>query len=319
MRINIFYLIIFFCSIFCSGSIVGGQKKFISIGTASISGVYYPVGAALCRIINKTDKDIMCSVQATPGSVYNINALRNGDVDIGITQADSEYNAYNALGIFKKNKPVKNLRTLFLIHHDVFTIVTRKDTGIRTLDDIKNKRVNIGSLGTGVRDTMQELMKIKHWSKRDFKLASELKSSEQAQALCDNKIDVMIDVVGHPSASIQEASATCDTVIIPIDRKTITELKEKYPYYDDYTIPKDLYIGTDYDVDTFAVRTSILSTEDVDKGIIYNVVKAIFEKFRQFKNVHSLLRLLSKKDMVGKNTAPFHEGAIEYYKKAGLL
>ena len=319
MRNNLYSVIMLIFAISIA-NVSDAKQKFITIGTASISGVYYPVGAALCRIVNKVNKgDIYCSVQSTPGSIFNINALRNKDINIGIAQSDSENNAYNGIGIFEKNKPMKNLRTLFLIHHDIFTVLARKDSNIHTLDDIKDKKVNIGSPGTGVRDMVQELMKIKGWSKSDFKLASELKSSVQAQALCDNKIDVMIDVVGHPSGAIQEASATCDTVIVPIDQDTIEKLKTEYSYYDHYTIPKDLYIGTNFDVDTFAVRTSILSTSDVDDEVIYKFVKSIFEKFNQFKIIHPLLAKLNKGDMVGKNKAPIHDGAVRYYKEAGLL
>ncbi len=295
------------------------KKQFVTIGTASISGVYYPIGSALCKILNKTEPDILCSVQSTPGSIYNINSLRNGDIDLGVAQADSEYNAYNSVGIFSRVKPMHNLRTVFLMHHDVFTIVVRKDSNIKSINDIRNKRVNIGAPGTGVRDSTQQLMKIKNWSTSDFKLASELKSSEQAQALCDNKIDVMIDVVGHPNAGVQEASATCDVTLISVDRGTIEQLKNKYPYYTDYTIPAGQYNGTDENIETFAVRTSVVSTKETSNEIIYKLVKSMFENFEKFKHAHSLFASFTKQNIVGKNTAPLHEGAIKYYKEVGLL
>lgn len=318
-NIRCFVIMISIISILFSSSASSHNRRFISIGTASISGIYYPIGAALCRIVNKQHKDIQCSVQATPGSIYNLNVLQRSDIDIGIVQADSEYNAYNGVGVFKHNKPMSNLRTLFLLHHDVFTVVARKGLNISTLDDIKNKRVNIGSPGTGVRDTMQEIMSIKQWSKKDFKLASELKSSEQAQALCDNKIDVMIDVIGHPNSSIQEASATCDTVIIPIDRATIEELQKRHSYYDAYTIPGGIYAGAESDIDTFAVRTGVVSTDRVDDVVVYKLVKSVFENFRYFNSVHPLLAKLTQEDVVDTNSVPLHNGAIKYYKEIGLL
>lgn len=317
-RVNLL-LVVLFLALTVSFDSYSASKKFISIGTASISGVYYPVGAALCKMVNKISEDIQCSVQSTPGTIYNMNALRNNDIDIGIGQADCEYNAYNGCDIFAKNGPMSNLRTLFLIHSDVFTVIARKDSNIVNLNDIKGKKINIGSIGTGVRDTVNQLMKVKGWSVEDFKLASELKSSEQAQALCDNKIDVMIDVIGHPNGSVQEASATCDTVIIPIDEETTKELLERYPYYHRYVIPGGMYIGIDHDIDTFAVRTSVLSTAEADDEIIYQVVKASFQGFRRLKLLHPVLSDLTKQAMVGINSAPFHEGAIRYYKEVGLL
>ncbi len=317
--LTIFFAVLSLAVLSSCNDETGKKRKFINIGTASISGVYYPTGVALCRMVNKTYEDIQCSVQSTPGSIYNINALRNGDLDIGIAQADSEYNAYNGIGIFEKRSPMKNLRTVFLIHHDVFTVIARKDSKIATLNDLKGKRVNIGSPGTGVRDTVKAIMDIKHWHTSDFKLAAELKSSEQAQALCDNKIDVMIDVIGHPNGSVQEASATCETVMISIDKETIEKLQEIYPYYDNYTIPGGMYIGNLTNIDTFAIRTSLLSTNKVENYIIYDVVKSTFEHLNQFKATHPLFAKLTKENMVNKNTAPIHDGAAKYFKEIGLM
>ncbi len=295
------------------------EKQFVNIGTASISGVYYPVGGILCKLVNKLDKNMKCSVQSTPGTVYNLNALRTRDIDVGFAQADAEYNAYHSLGIFDDKRPMTELRTLFLVHSDVFTVVVRQDSNIKKFDDIKHQRVNIGAPGTGVRSTMTQLMDIKGWKENDFKLSTDLKSSEQAQSLCDNKIDVMIDVIGHPSGAVQEASATCDTMILPIDKETIDALIAKHPYYGHHIIPGGIYPGTENDINTFSVRTSVLSTTNVDDEIIYNLVKAAFKGFKLIKSSRPVFAHLTKKDMVDTNTAPLHNGAIKYYKEVGLL
>ena len=211
------------------------------------------------------------------------------------------------------------LRTLFLVHHDVFTMVVRKDSNINVFDDIKGHRVNIGAPGTGVRSTMHQLMEIKGWTEKDFKLATDLKTSEQAQALCDNKIDVMVDVIGHPSGAVQEASATCDTMILPVDKATVAKLMKGYSYYDNYVIPGGMYPGSDNEINTFAVRTSVLSTKDVNDDLIYALVKLLFRGFELIKSSRPVFANITKKSMVDKNTAPLHDAAVKYYKEVGLL
>ena len=194
------------------------KKQYILIGTGSMTGVYYPIGSSICRFIaadyGNDDNSIVCSISSTTGSVYNLNSMRHANMDIGIVQSDLEYYAYNGIGLYEKMPAMRHLRILSSLHKEYLTIVVRANSNISVIDDIKGKRVNIGSPGTGVRIAMLKLLNEKKWGRKDFAVMAELKSSEQAQALCDNKIDVMVDVVGHPNAAIQEAAATCDIKLI---------------------------------------------------------------------------------------------------------
>jgi len=197
-------------------STTASANNFITIGTGGVTGVYYPTGGSICRLVNKGRKQhgVRCSVESTAGSVYNINTIRAGDLDMGVAQSDWQHHAYNGTSKFKDAGAFKELRAVFSVHAEPFTVVARADAGIKNLEDLKGKRVNIGNPGSGQRGTMEVLMKAMGWDKSTFSLASELKSAEQSKALCDNKIDAMVFTVGHPSGSIKEATTTCDSVLV---------------------------------------------------------------------------------------------------------
>ena len=296
--------------------------KYITIGTGGVTGVYYPAGGAICRLVNRGRKEhgIRCSVESTGGSVYNLNALRAGEIDIAVAQSDWQYHDYMGTGPFKDVGTDKKLRSLFSLHSEPFTVLARADSGIKTFDSLVGKRVNIGNPGSGHRATMEAIMAIKGWTNATFKQATELKASEQAQALCDNKIDVMIYSAGHPNGAVQEVTTTCDTKIIPVDGADIDKLVNMYPFYAYTIIPGGMYNGNDQDIRTFGVKATFVSSEDVDQEIIYQVVKAIFDNFDNFKTLHPVFSTLDPKDLVKSgNTAPLHKGAERYFKEKGWV
>ncbi|PID43094.1 MAG: C4-dicarboxylate ABC transporter substrate-binding protein [Proteobacteria bacterium] len=298
------------------------EQQFITIGTGGVTGVYYPAGGAICRLVNKSRREhgIRCSVESTGGSIYNLNTIREGELDMGVAQSDWQYHAYNGTSKFEGKGPNKKLRAVFSLHPEPFTVVARKDSGVTDFSQLKGKRVNIGNPGSGQRGTMEVLMDKMGWTKGDFKLASELKASEQSKALCDNKIDAMVYVVGHPSGAIKEATTSCDSVLVAVDGKAVGELVENTPYYRTATVPGGMYRGNEKDVPTFGVGATFVSSADVPDELIYQVVKAVFENFDSFKRLHPAFAHLDKKSMVADGlSAPLHPGAKKYYKEAGLL
>ncbi|MCP4371353.1 MAG: TAXI family TRAP transporter solute-binding subunit [Deltaproteobacteria bacterium] len=298
------------------------DQTFVTIGTGGVTGVYYPTGGAICRLVNKTRKEhgIRCSVESTGGSVYNLNTIAAGELDMGVAQSDWQYHAYNGTSKFEKQGPNKDLRAVFSVHPEPFTVVARKDSGIKNFQDLKGKRVNIGNPGSGQRGTMEIVMKAFGWTKKDFKLASELKSAEQSKALCDNKIDAMVFTVGHPSGSISEAATSCDSVLVNVAGPEIDKLVKKNDYYRTATIPGGMYRGTPKDTKTFGVGATFVSSAKVPENVIYNVVKAVFENFDSFKKLHPAFGVLKKKEMIKDGlSAPLHKGAVKYYKEAGLM
>lgn len=305
-----------------AGAPAQAQGKFITIGTGGVTGVYYPTGGAICRLVNKQRKEhgIRCSVESTGGSVYNLNAIRAGELDMGVAQSDWQYHAYHGTSKFEDQGANKELRAVFSVHAEPFTVVARADSGITDFMHLKGKRVNIGNPGSGQRGTMEVVMNALGWDKGTFALASELKSAEQASALCDNKIDAMVFTVGHPSGSIKEATTSCDSTLVSVTGSAIDKLVADNAYYRHATIPGGMYRGNDSDVKTFGVGATFVSSTNADPETVYQVVKAVFENFETFQKLHPAFANLKKEEMVKDGlSAPLHDGAAKYYKEAGLM
>lgn len=272
-------------------------QEFITIGTGSVTGVYYPTGGAICKLVNKDRKEhnIRCSVESTGGSIYNVNTIRSGELDFGIVQSDWQYHGYNGTSEFAQQGPYKKLRAMFSLHTEPFNIIARSDSGINNVKDLVGKRVNIGNPGSGDRATMQVVMDAFGWTNDSFKLASELKGSERSQALCDNKIDAFIYMVGHPNGSIKEATTSCDAKLVPATGPEIDKIVAQNPYYAYSTVPAGMYRGTDTDVKSFGVAATLVTSADVPDEVAYNVAKAVFENFDTFTRLHPAFANLKKK------------------------
>ncbi len=305
-----------------TGMAQSAERQFITIGTGGVTGVYYPTGGAICRLVNKGRRDhgIRCSVESTGGSVYNLNTIRNGELDMGVAQSDWQFHAYNGTNKFKEAGPNKDLRSVFSVHYEPFTVVARSDSGIENFDDLKGKRVNIGNPGSGQRGTMEVLMAAKGWTRDDFAQTTELKSAEQSQALCDDQIDAMVFTVGHPDGSIQEATTSCDTVLVEVSGPEVDKLVEENPFYVHATIPGGMYRGNPEDVATFGVKATFVTSTAVTEDVVYTIVKSVFDNFDDFRRLHPAFAQLKKVNMVKDgNTAPLHDGAKRYFTEAGLL
>ncbi|MGD9868037.1 MAG: TAXI family TRAP transporter solute-binding subunit [Hyphomicrobiales bacterium] len=297
------------------------EEKFITIGTGGQTGVYYVVGQSICRLVNRDSEKtgIKCTAPSTGGSIANINSIKAGDMTMGVAQSDWQFHAHNGSSKFEGNKFDK-LRAVFSVHPEPFTVVARKDANITKFEDLKGKRVNIGNPGSGQRATMEVVLSAFGWTTGDFALASELKPAEQAQALCDNKVDAIIYTVGHPNGSIQEATSSCDSVLIPVTGSGIDKLVADNAYYAKATIPGGMYKGTDKDVDTFGVRATFVTSADIPEATVYEVVKAVFDNFDRFKGLHPAFGILDPKEMVKSgNSAPLHPGAAKYFKEKGWM
>lgn len=308
--------------LFSAGSAQAAGGTFLTIGTGGATGVYFPAGGAICRLMNKARKQhhIRCTVESTGGSIYNLNALRGGDLEMGVAQSDWQYHAYKGTAKFKKAGAFTKLRSVFSLHPEPFTVVARADSGVTKFEDLKGKRVNIGNPGSGQRATMDVLMKAYGWTGKTFAFASELKAAEQTTALCDNKVDAIVMAVGHPSGAIVEATSTCKTVLVSVEGPVVEKLIKENSYYGPATIPGGMYTGNPQDTKTFGVAATMVTTADVSDTMVYELVKAVFTHFNAFKKQHPAFGVLTKEAMVqNNNSAPLHPGAVKYYKEAGLL
>ncbi|MCW9041841.1 MAG: TAXI family TRAP transporter solute-binding subunit [Pseudopelagicola sp.] len=295
-------------------------QEFISIGTGGVTGVYYPTGGAICRLVNKSRKEhgIRCAVESTGGSVYNINTIKAGELEFGVAQSDWQYHAYNGTSKFADN-PFPDIRAVFSVHPEPFTLLVRSDSGIENFEGLKGKRVNVGNPGSGQRATMEVVMDAFGVGMDDFALATEYKGSEMAKQLCDGNIDAMIYTIGHPAAAIKEATTTCDVTLVDVVGEPIEKLVADNPYYRVATIPAGMYAGNDRDTTTFGVGATFVTSAKVSDDVVYVVAKSVMENIDDFRNLHPAFKHLDPKQMVNDGlSAPLHPGAEKAYKELGL-
>lgn len=308
------------CALFSAPA--AAQQKFITIGTGGVTGVYYAAGGAICRLVNKdrAKHGIRCSVESTGGSVFNVNTIKAGELDLGFSQSDVQYNAAKGLAQFKDAGAFGDLRAVFSVHPEPFTVVARKEVNAKTLADLKGKRFNVGNPGSGTRASMEELMAAMGWKMGDFSLASELKADEHGPALCDGKIDGFFYGVGHPSANIQDPTTSCGAKLVSITGPAVDKLVADKPYYAKAVIPGGLYPNNPDGAQTYGVLATVVASAKTPADTVYQVVKAVFDNFDEFKKLHPALAHLKPESMVKDGlSAPLHEGAARYYREKGWI
>ena len=298
------------------------QQKFITIGTGGVTGVYYAVGGAICRLVNKDRKThgIRCSVESTGGSAFNINTIKGGELDFGMAQSDTQYQALKGEKGFKDGGAFTDLRAVYSVHPEPFTVLARKEANITKFEDFKGKRFNIGNPGSGTRASMDELLAAMNWKVSDFSLAGELKADEHGPALCDNKIDGFFYGVGHPSANIQDPTTTCGAKLVALTGPAVDKLIKENSYYAQATIPGGMYASNPNPTMTYGVLATLVTSAKVPDDAVYNVVKATFDNFDEFKKLHPAFANLDPEKMVKDGlSAPLHPGAVKYYKEKGWI
>ncbi len=298
------------------------QQKFMTIGTGGVTGVYYAAGGAICRLVNKdrAQHGYRCTVESTGGSVANINTLRAGDLDFGVVQSDWNYHGYKGTSSFEKSGPFEDLRSVFSLHPEPFTVVARADANVKEFSDLKGKRVNVGNPGSGTRASMDMLLGAMGWTTKEFGLAAELKPDEHGAALCDNKIDAFFYGVGHPSANIQDPVTTCGAKLATITGPAVDKLVAENSFYAKAQIPGGLYKGNDEPTQTYGVLATFVTSAKAPEDQVYTLVKAVFDNFEDFKKLHPALAHLNPENMVKDGlSAPLHPGAEKYFKEKGWL
>ena len=303
------------------GTAIAASQQFISIGTGGVTGVYYPTGGAICRLVNKNRKEhgIRCSAESTGGSIYNINTIKAGELEFGVAQSDWQYHAYNGTSKFEDAGPFKDLRAVFSVHPEPVTVIASDSSGIKELTDAKGKRLNIGNPGSGTRGTWEVIEEALGWERSDLRLAAEMKSAETGQAVCDGKLDAYFWLVGHPSALTQESLATCDAHLVHVKGAAIDKLVADNSFYRKATIPANMYNNQE-DIQTFGVGATFVTSAQVPEHVVYTVVKAVFENFDDFKKLHPAFANLKEEEMIRDSlSAPLHAGAAKYYKERGWM
>lgn len=305
-----------------SAGAASAQQQFVTIGTGGVTGVYYAAGGAICRLVNKdrATHGLRCSVESTGGSAFNVNTIKEGELDFGMAQSDVQYLASRGEESFKEGGAHADLRAVFSIHPEPFTVLAHPDAGVTAFEDFKGKRFNVGNPGSGTRASMERLLTAMGWTLADFSLASELKADEHGPALCDGKIDGFYYAVGHPSANIQDPTTTCSAKLVPLNNEAVQKLVADNPYYAMATIPGGMYANNPDDVETYGVLATMVTSANVPEETVYTIVSAVFENFDEFKSLHPAFANLDPAKMVSDgNSAPLHPGAERYYKEKGWL
>ncbi len=294
----------------------------LNIGTGSSTGVYFPTGRALCHVFGdygrKKGRKYACTAHQSLGSVANLQALAGGKINLGIVQSDAHYHAVKSIRKFK-GKPITELRSLFSLHAETFTVVARSDVSVHKLDDLRGKRINVGKKGSGPRETFLELMATLGWKASHVAGFTQFGADEQVKALCDGRTDVITFVVGHPADLIRRAARSCRTNLVNIYGPGVNKLLKKWPYYRNSRIPAGLYRGSNSDIRSFGLSATLVTTTKLDAETAYDITAAVFGNLGKFRSMHPALKYLSATEMVKDSlSAPLHDGAKRYFKENGL-
>ncbi len=300
------------------------ETTYIKIGTASQTGVYYPVGAGIAQWVNKAQSDhgVQASVEATDGSVFNINALMTGDLDFGIVQADRQYQAVHGEAEWAAHGAQSNLRAVCSLYTEMVTLAAAEDAGIEQVGDLKGKRVNIGNPGSGTRVNAIDVLTAAGLDPETDIDTQDITAGESPKLFQDNRLDAFFFTVGHPAGTFMELTAgTRPARFVSIAGPAVTSLIASKPYYSTANIPVADYPGilNTSDAATIGLKTTLVTSATVSDDVVYAVTKAIFDNLDAFRGTHAALNYLKAEEMVQGNFAPLHPGAARYFQEAGLL
>jgi len=321
MKTIVALLIVGSMTLFANVSTAADKQKLL-IATGSKGGAYYPIGRAICKFVNSTKQksDVECKEMTSAGSILNLRAIQRNKVQFAVAQSDWQHHSYNGTSKFKRYGANKDLRHLFSLHTEPFSVVVRANSGIGQFEDLAKQRVNIGEPGSGHRGTLDAVISAMNWSYKTFASHTELPLNPSATAFCNGSIDAMVLTVGHPSKVIKDLTSKCGGVLVGVAGDTVNGMVKTHPYYSQVSIQSGIYKNMMRDVQTLGLSATLVTSAKVSEKTVYNVVKSVFTNFKKFKNAHQALKHLDKKVMGGlPQSAPVHPGAIAYFKEVGLM
>ena len=294
----------------------------VAIGTGRPGGVYFALGDSICRLLklDLTQGGVRCAAYPSSGPVANIESLHDGRIDIGIVQSDALADAIGAHGPFAARGPDKALRVLFTGQTEAFTIVARRELAIRAATELRGKRINLGSPGSGERVSMQRVMAALGFAPADFAATRELPLAQQHDAFCANALDAIVYTVRHPNGLVDDVIRTCRGVLVDLSGPQIGDLLSRHPEYSRSVISGNTYPSNPEAVTTLGIRTAIITTTRLPETVAYEITKALFDNIDDFRRLHPDFATLVPRDMVpDAGHVPLHEGAARYYRARGWL
>ena len=327
MRARIIYTAVFkgLLALALIGGCVGlaSAKSFITIGSGSTTGLYYPTAVGIAKIVNESGIDVRANARSTGASVFNCRAIGQGQMQMGIAQNNIAYYAYNGKGVEAFNgKPIKNLRGIAVLYPETIQILARKNADIKTLADLKGKRVYVGDIGSGTEQDVKHLLGAYGLSLDDLKAPVRGSAGSAVGLLRDDKIDAMFYTVGLGASAITEAAQTAPIDLVAVPKSKIERLKQQYSFYTGVTIPSGTYPGVDHDVSAVTLKATLVASSDLSKDAVYQFMNAVFNK--HIKAFYGDIQNPNLKKYFKVNTAldgmpiPIHPGAVEFYKKQGI-
>lgn len=295
-----------------SGSSAGGGKQFLNIATGGTAGTYYPLGGALAELLNQNIKGMNASAQSTGASVANVNMLKDGSVDIAFIQNDIAYYAANGKEMFKDNK-VENIRGIAALYPETVQFVTTADKGIKSIADLKGKKVAVGASGSGAEANARQILGAYGLTYDDIDVQY-LSFGEAADALKDGNVDVGVVVAGFPTAAIQDLAANKSAALVNIDAEHADKLMKQYPYFTKITVPKGTYPGQEEDVSTVAVKCVVVTTDKLSDDLGEQIAKAIYEHLDRMKAAHAVGKYITKDTALEGMSVKMNAGAEKYLK-----
>jgi TRAP transporter TAXI family solute receptor len=306
-------------------SVLKAEAVFVTIGSGDFSGVYFPAAVAIARIVNgqRSGHGLRAAAEATPGSVFNLNAITAGYMEFGLAQADKQYQAVNGMAEWAPKGPQDDLRAVFSLHQEAVSLVAAEDAGIVSIAGLRGSRVNLGNPGSGQHQNAIDLLKAAGIDPRRDIAAEEVNAFEAPALLQDGHIDAFFTTVGHPSATIQEAVAGRRQVrLVPIDAAALDRFVAEQAYYFRTTIAVPRHypaLAAGAEVPTVGVRATLCTSARVPDEVVYTLTREVFENLARFRRQHPALADLTREGMLAGLTAPLHPGARRYFREAGLM
>ena len=293
--------------------------RTVLFGGGAAGGIHTRAARRICALANEHGGDAYaCIARPTRASVFNIRAVAAGLMDFGLARSDLGHQAFNGLGAWQ-GAPVAGLRSVFGLHRETVLLVTRADTGIAGVADLRGRTVNIGRPGSGPRGNAEDVLRLHGIDRnRDIETRS-LKLEHAARALVEGTVDAFFCTVGNPAAAVTEAADAIDMVIVPTDSEAVRRFVAASPYYVMATLEPGTYRGVTAPVATYAVAATVVTGAAVAEDLVYGVARAVFEELDGLRSAHPALRGLEPAAMLEGLPAPLHPGAARYYRERGWL
>lgn len=317
----------------CSfGTASAQDMTFFRIGTGGTGGTYYPIGGLVAHCISNPPGSRPCEeggscgvpglvaiAQSANGSVANINSIKSGVLEAGFSQSDVAYWAYTGTGIFEKKGPVKKLRALANLYPETIHLVARKGAGIKSVKDLKGKRVSLDEPGSGTLVDARLILEAYGLTEKDVK-ADYIKPNPAIEKIKDNQMDAFFIVAGYPTGSVVELASSVGAELVPINGPEADAMIEKYGFFAKDLIPADTYDGIG-ETESLSVGAQLVVSADVDDKLVYAITKALWnEKSRKLLDKgHAKGKVITKETALDGVGIPLHPGAEKYYKESGLL